>query len=451
MVIETSKFFDLTVGPGYVPDWKLWEVCREFIQNALDGEDDGFPFDIQRGSNGSVLIRNKGAVLLPKHLIFGETSKVGGNYRGEKGEGAKLAMMAICRIAKAEGREWGCAIHTGDESWYPSIHNSEKYDTEIIRVNVRPRKPDGYLTIELPNINLTDWLKMQERILSFGLQKKFIAENDGEILLEEQYKNALFCKGLWVSDLPQPSKYGYNLFDIRLDRDRKMADNYSLKTSISYVISDLCLNDKISCDEIFGFLNDDRCIEHDSLRYYPTYTTGWSNFRNKLGKFWKDMYGENAIPVSTPGEQTMAATLGQKSIAVGAAVKGFLGDTVLQLADVKAEKAHAITKIYFRDELSEREQFIVNKAEKLARLAITHPWQLQIVDFLMPDLNGICNFGSGLISIARRQACDYISFTGTLIHELGHLPGCMDQTKEHMDEVTHIAARMLYASNEDVT
>lgn len=100
-----KKFFDLTIGPDYVPLWGIWEATREFIQNALDGAQDGYAFDIHRGQNGTVVIRNKGAVLLPRHLILGQTSKAGGEYRGQYGEGFKLGMMALCRIAKSIGRE----------------------------------------------------------------------------------------------------------------------------------------------------------------------------------------------------------------------------------------------------------------------------------------------------------------------------------------------------------
>lgn len=452
MAVYCKKFFDLTIGPDYVPLWGVWEAAREFIQNGLDGAQDGHTFDIHRGSNGTVVLRNKGAVLLPRHLVIGETTKAGGEYRGKYGEGFKLGMMALCRIAKSVGRDIALVIHTGSETWVPTIHNSEEYGTDIIRVNTFPRRPDGYLTVEIPGVNLTDWLKIQDRILTLGIQKKLTVEHSGDILLEEKYKDALFCKGLWVGNLPQPSKYGYNLMEVGLDRDRKMADAYSLKTSISRILSNLCLDDKIKCDEVFEMLGSDQTIEADALRWYPTYDTAWNKFKDKLGAFWKEKYGERAIPVTTPGEMAIAASLGQKCIAVNAGLKGFLGEKVLQLADVKAEKQHEISKVYDVGTLTEREVYIVDKAVNLAKKAVSNRvWTLRIVDFTMPELNGLCNFGEGLISIARRQACDYISFTGTLIHELGHLPGWMDQTKEHMDEVTHIAARMLYASNEDVT
>ncbi len=448
-----KKFFDLTIGPDYVPLWGIWEAVREFIQNGLDGAQDGYAFDIHRGSNGTVVIRNKGAVLLPKHLILGETSKAGGEYRGQYGEGFKLGMMALCRIAKSVGRDNALVIHTGDETWVPTIHKSEQYGTDIIRVNTYPRKADGFLTIEIPDVNLTEWLKIQDRILILGIQKKESVVHYGELLLEEKCKGFLFCKGLWVSGLPAPSKYGYNMMQVSLDRDRKMADNYSLKTSISGILSNLCLTDKVSCVDIFEMLGNEQSIEFDALRWYPTYDTVWLKFKEKIGAFWKEMYGEKAIPVSTPGEQAFGASLGQLCISVPPGVKTFLGEQVLQLSDVKAAKQHEVSKVYdIMVDLDQREQYIVEKVQSLARKAVTNrPWSLRIVDFAMPDLMGLCNFNEGLISVSRRPVCDYMSFMSTFIHELGHLPGYLDQTKEHMDEVTRIASRMLYLSNEDVT
>lgn len=453
MVYYCKKFFDLTIGPDYVPNWGLWETVREFIQNGLDGAQDGYALDIHRGSNGTIVIRNKGALLLPKHLILGQTSKGNGEYRGQYGEGFKLGMMSLCRIAKSIGRENAMSIHTGDEVWVPTIHKSEDYGTDIIRVNTFPKKRNGFLTIEIPGVSPKEWLEIQNKILILGRPyEKDNIPGYGELLKDEQHKDSLFCKGLWVSDLPMPSKYGYNLTQITLDRDRKMADECSVKSSVSQILSTLCMEDKISCSEILGLMETERLLETESLRYYGNYTNTWTNFKKKLAQYWKDIYGELAIPVSTPEELATAASLGQVAISTSNSVKQFLSDNVLQLYQVKAEKALEIAKVYKEEELDERERFIVNKSVSLAKKALPNQeFKVQLVDFTMPNISGLCDWNKGLISVNKREACDYMVFTGTLLHELGHLKGDLDQSKGHMDEVTRIAARLLYISNEDVT
>lgn len=396
-------------------------------------------------------MRNKGALLKPEHLILGKTSKLGGDYRGQYGEGFKLGMMALCRIAKQLNNDVALVIHTGNETWVPTIHFSSTYNTDIIRVNTYERKDDGFLQVEIPNITLTDWLQVQERILCLGLQKKFTSP-DGrtELLLDEKYKNQLFCKGLYVSTLPMPSKYGYNLSEIKLDRDRKMADDYSMKSSIARLLAELNLKGSISSSEILKILgSDEQLLENAVLRYYPQFSDSWSDFKKNIAKFWKELHGENAIPISTAKESQICASLGQVGINTNRTVIDFLGSNVLQLADVSSLKAHEIKKVYELSELSDRERHIVGKCDDLGQKV--RVYSLRIVDFAMPDLMGLCHWQERVISVSKRLAEDYTSFMSTLIHEMAHLNGHLDQSKGHMDEATNIAAALLYLSNKDVT
>lgn len=443
-----KDFFDLTIGPDYVPGWVIWEAVREFIQNGLDGEKDGYPLTINRGLNGTVVISNKGALLKPEHLILGKTNKRNDDeYLGLNGEGFKLAMLALCRLAKEAGRDTACVIHTGSETWTPVIHFSTRYNTEIIRVNVSTRVDDGYLRAEIPGVSLTEWTKIQQRVLRFSAYDKIVTPV-GELLTSSEQSNKLYCKGLWVSDLPNPSKFGYNLTKVKLDRDRKLADDYSLKTNISDVIQSLCLKDEISDETVLELLSDPKCIECTSLAYYGC-GYGLDEFKAKIGRAWKRIHGERSVPVVSPEEAATCASIGRQGVTVSRILKDFMGEYVDSFANIKLEAELGVKKVYLDSELDERERHIISICNGLGKEATKHAYSLSIVDFNMPHIVGMRQ--GSIIKISKKLCCDAIAFLDTLIHEIAHLPGHKDLEKGHIDEATHIAARMIYISRKDLT
>ena len=442
-----KDFFDLTIGPDYVPGWVIWEAIREFIQNGLDGEKDGYPLTITRGSGGTVVISNKGAMLKPEHLVLGKTNKRNNDeYLGINGEGFKLGMLALCRMAKDAGRETACVIHTGSETWTPVIHFSERYNTEIIRVNVSSRVDDGFLRVEIHGVTLTDWLKVQQRVLLFQDYGKKTSKV-GEMLTNPEHADKLYCKGLWVCDLPQKGHYGYNLMKVKLDRDRKLPDDYSLKDNIAGVLKDLCLKDQISEEEILDMLNTTHSIECTALAYY-TYAGSDSEFRAKIAAAWLRINGKTTIPVVNQEEAAMCASIGRLGLTVSRLLKDFLGDYVGSFSEVKIEAELGVQKVYDRSELTERELFVINKCDELGKKSSTEAYTLEIVEFNMPRIVGKCQ--GSTVMIAKRLCSDTISFLDTFIHELAHLPGHLDLQAGHIDEATRIAARMIFACREDM-
>jgi len=442
-----KDFFDLTIGPEYVPSWSNWEAIREFIQNALDGIDDGFPMMIHRGSNGTIVIKNQGAVLKPEHLILGRTSKAGGSYRGQYGEGFKLGMMALCRQAKENNLEHALFIHTGNETWVPTIHFSTKYNTDIIRVNVYNRVDDGHLIVEIPNIDLPKWLEFQDRVLYFGLQQKH-SSKFGEMLLDSKYAGNLFCKGLWVGKLPYTSTFGYNLSNLKLDRDRKMADIYDVRHEISSLLAELTLENKITSEQIMEFLDKEGTIEQQALINSHNYSNIFYEFQDKMAEYWTSLHGKDTVPVISDTEVSMCASIGTPYKTVSPSTAKFLKEiNVPQFSSLKGKIALAVSKIYDEDELSSEELEIINKSKKLIQPLIDTyrlaKFTLEIVDFQSTSTEGSCDFTNNRVRISKNKITSMSKFLDIFIHELAHLSGNLDLTKGHIDEATAIAALII--------
>src|SRR5688572_23444582 len=98
--LKKSTTVELTINPGYVKDWGIWEAVREFVQNGLDSHDNGFHLSIERGGGESktVRIRNVGTTLDRRTLLLGASDKDGTLERGKFGEGYKLGLLTLSRL-----------------------------------------------------------------------------------------------------------------------------------------------------------------------------------------------------------------------------------------------------------------------------------------------------------------------------------------------------------------
>lgn len=83
--------YELTINSKYVPSWTVWDGIREVVQNALDGQDDGYEMAIEE-TEYFVSFTNKGLQLNNSVLLTGTSTKTyRSDQRGQWGEGLKLA------------------------------------------------------------------------------------------------------------------------------------------------------------------------------------------------------------------------------------------------------------------------------------------------------------------------------------------------------------------------
>lgn len=220
-----------------------------------------------KASGGSVEITNRNAVLQPKHLYFGETSKTGRSHMaGTHGEGLKMALLVLMR----DGQNHRVRCMSGDFSWNFNFTSRGKLVARLNRLapstlekeedHARALYKSGQLPfIVMPHCDIkfvigergkgrdgsgrmrerdqvtldtfNRWCKsalfLQE---SMGGSQNIIKTSRGDLLLDNAVRGNLYLKGLLLQETTEARsasisgrrlKFGYNFSHGETNRDRK--------------------------------------------------------------------------------------------------------------------------------------------------------------------------------------------------------------------------------------
>lgn len=447
---------ELTFTPGYV-EWGLWESIREIAQNAADAHDQGKTMTIRYSHKKGVKIggkrlegvlefRNIGARLSKENLLLGGTDKRDdANMRGQFGEGMKLAWACLLRMGK---RVW---IRTGDERWVPELSWSKVFESDLLKIKTAKTKDNDDVFVQVQGVALEDWKIIQERLLFLTPPdaEQVVETSDGRILMEEKYKGSLYVKGIYVCHLPDRYHYGYDLFDVKLDRDRKLADPWSLKTAIREVIMSAVKYDKIPAEEILEVLDDQGCGEakvFDSEQYY----TG-NEFHEKVAAAFVEAHGENAAPVTAMGDSIEAKHHGLNGVMVTEPLKKVIERNKGSFDSRKVSRATEAEHRYVAEELEEDEMLnlmisidLISEAMKLEEMGDASLDIVQVVDFVGEKVIGTYQVTDGTeqIRVARKVLKDPGKLVTVLVHEFTHGFG-YDGSIEHRDAQDRVYGRII--------
>lgn len=440
MASPKNTTFELTISPDYVPNWGTWEATREFIQNCLDGHQAGYPSDIRYDFLSNTLhLFNKGAELKPEHLVLGITTKGEGSFRGKFGEGFKLAMIVLCRQARCYDQPHiPVEIQTGKNIWRPSIAFSAKFGTELLNVDVSTTKDCGGLLVSIPNIQPDEWLNIRTKVLNLNKDYSKIRSIFGDILLDEEHRGQLYVKDLWVSKLPDESSYGYNLKHAELDRDRRMADSYTVRHCVANILESTITSRQLDAVKFVDCLDNDACLEARALAWHSCS----SDFKKIIANAWLAKHPE-AIPVEGMVEASEVHAFGRKACITSKVVINIIGDITGTHSKLKSENHFAINRFVPPEELTEAQTLWILSTCIRFQNILQEKVDVSIVEFANDQLLGLWKEDRILISL--KCLISRESFIDTLIHELGHRNGAPDLTAEHMNEVTLIASRLIHA------
>ena len=198
------------ITKNYVPNWGIWEVVREVLQNALDVG----PLEYEQGTD-MLMVMNAGSI---GHgaLLFGESCKGNKGSRGQFGEGLKLAMLAAARLGRR------MIVDTGTERWVPSFNYSEEFGAEVLHIDIEPWAADSVMVaIETTG---EEWYH------------NYTAEPYGFLLNEEAGR--VYVGGLFVCQLDN-LKYAYNFCpdEIVLNRDRDIPSVFDVQYAATKYLS----------------------------------------------------------------------------------------------------------------------------------------------------------------------------------------------------------------------
>jgi hypothetical protein len=437
----------LSLTTGYVADWGTWEGIREIVQNALDAEQDGLPYTVSCKDDILTCTTN-GAKLDRNVWLLGQTSKAGGDYRGHFGEGLKLGVLALVRAGHK------VRIVNDDESWTPSIENSDTFGQPVLTIRTRSLpKSTAQFRIEVAGISELRWQTYAERFLGFcPAEASFRSETHGELLLDPAHLKRLYVKGIYVQDIEEHA-CGYNFTTVSTDRDRKMVSNWDLQYYAYLIWVEAIRSSSDLAKKAYDLLASDA----PDLKRFSSWAS--CNEVAPLVKSFQQLHGEAALPVTSAAEAQQAEHYGMRGVFTSQALAQALRcDSTLMLETARRAHGTAIEQIYSMDLLSVREQDTLEQALHLIIApAIQHNFPdlrqcLRIVKFRSADSHGqYDNTGEKLcISLARHCLLDLALTLQVLVHELAHCCGPDGDVRHERAEgmlFSHIICELAQASS----
>lgn len=428
---------ELSIAPTYVK-WGMWEALRELIQNAKDADDLGYKMDITYFPKSSRLeISNAGVKLGRETLVLGNTSKRDNiNQRGEFGEGYKLALATLLNL------QCKISMFNDTEVWQPFLKISSVFNTVVLALTFsKAPMPTGALKFEITGVSPEVWKTVSERLLFLGPTPESSIKIDfaGHILNEAVYKSKLYVKGIFVGNLPQEHWFGYDLLNVKLDRDRNLADPFSLKSEIRAILKKAVILEKIDAKTAFEILGKQDVGESGC------FISDWDEggpFHMKIKEFFVALHGENAIPVEGMGEAIEAQHYGLKGVIVSPAVRAILSKVIQPFVNVRKVKATEAIKTYCIDELSKDE--IENFRWATSLVSTVEPKmdvnKIAVVDFRSVNVHG--TFDNGYIRLSKTDLVNRKELIATTVHEVSHFYGA-DGTVEHRDACERIFSEII--------
>lgn len=427
MTAHKKTTLELTINPEYVADWGSWQGLRELMQNAVDAHDLGHPMTVTHRVNpqgvGVLRIVNEGITMARDTLLLGTTTKRGDDsQRGQFGEGFKLAWLALLR----QGAR--IVVKSGDEIWVPQLGHSKKFDGQLIRVRCKPATYKNQVAMRIEGISKEAWDQVKRRLLFLTPAKDRIDVGDDGILTGPEHVGLLYARGIYVGKLPGKYRWGYDLCNIKLDRDRRLADPWDLRWAIQKVLERAVVQDKLRVDDVYQILEDGTWKESESINQY-------SGLSDVMAEAFKRQHGEDAVPVANMSASAEAAQHGIKGVVVSNNLCEALCNAMPTLDKAKEARVLDTKRRYSAHDLDPAELDNLLWAQGLGE-GWLQGVDLLVVDFIGDTTLGVC--GDGEIRIARKQLGDRAGLIATLVHELAHLGGSQDGTAEHRAGIENI-------------
>lgn len=407
----------LTLSTKYVPSWDTWAAVREVVQNAMDGEVDGFPMKVTH-SGTTLKVSNVGAKLDARVWLLGHSSKSGDQYRGQHGEGLKLGTLVLLR----QGHD--VKIVNGDESWTPALEASETFGgEEVLAIYTHKRQNDsGAFTVEIGGITKEAWALMKPRFLFMVKPAKSIETSYASVLLDPELKGQVFVKGIFVQVVPDLSA-GYDFKHVTVDRDRRLVSSWDLKYYASKAWEEAMTKDYVDPGVIVDMLESSAPDVQDLNSSYAAPLVS-----EKVTAVFKQRHGADALPVLNMAEAREVAHFGRRGVVVAQAFAEVLRKSAdLHIDAVRKESRSSVKKSYGWQDLTESEQGVYRSMLDIVEPAAvelgfgTIEDRLNVVDFGDDKLDG--TFKGGQIRIAKRLLSDPEEYLATLVHEVSHAAG----------------------------
>lgn len=324
---------ELTISPNYVPSWTYVDAVRELFQNALDQEAQNINNKASwkyYEERQMLTISNATSKLTAASLLLGQTTKLNdGSTIGQFGEGYKLATLVLLR----EHKNVVFYNYDAREIWRPRFVKSRRFGTDILTFFIEKeavwrRVPTNDLTISIEGITTEEYKHIVESNLYLRDDYEIVESTEyGDVLNIPGVNGKVFVNGLYVCDyLPYQYSYNFKPAHIRLDRDRKMANDFDLRWMASKMWS--------SCedtDRVMQLIVDDKAdvaFIKDAVSF-----SGQKRWCDAAAEKFFSVHGPEAIPVTSQDELDSVPT-GYKGVIVNSSYSSLIRGSSSYVAPV---------------------------------------------------------------------------------------------------------------------
>jgi len=430
--IGQMKRIELSISVDYVPGWDAYQGIREYIQNAIDAQQELGATMTVDWHNDTLRIENEGVVLDRDMLLLGHSTKRDNReLRGFYGEGAKIGALALLRAGHP------IKIRNGTEVWEPVIERSDRFNADVLVFKIHEgRKAENRVRVEIQNITKEAWHKMFWCFLF--LNKDYLESDqqvktyDGRLLMAPEYAGKIFVKGIFVQNNPD-YRYGYDLFHTELDRDRKMVESNDLKYRVRKIWEE-AISSRPDLTVPFFKMFDEQVADVSGIDKYNAGYVG-DDLVKTMAEQFETRYGVGAIPVLNMEQSREIEHFGKRGIVVSAGLEALLSRKLGGFEKVRESLRSSTVKRYGWSDLDSSERTVLEQACQMFGKTGYKLGLPNIVDFARDDLEGlyISENGESSIEISRKHLKDRNKVLQIMVHEAAHhISKASDGTKDHV-------------------
>jgi len=412
----------------YVSDWGAWEVVRELCSNAMDADPN---FRIHKDDNGSLLVCDDGDGMSIRHLLFGISEKEEGS-RGQFGEGLKLALLVLTRM------ELRADIYSGDLHLW---NEPDEIDgTPVFAVcwkKIEPQTFDSGTIIEVYNWPHSIY---EQRFLRPGDPRIVFTDQFGRSILEQESPD-IFVKGIWVcpgttSGYGTGYTFGYDLPDIKMNRDRAVINTWDLNYEVAKVWASVT-----DYDLLYRFWT---AVKDNAAEHYCNMAGAKIRSSPNMKRAFQDVFGKNVV-IGTDEHMKNEAQYRGATVLDGTNVGTGLAEMVTGLVGSDAEYVQEMegTDVVFQPD-KKLEDHRLKNLRTIRRLAkrIGNDRQ-QIKAYIMPS-RILGEAYQGNIRVSTGVLDDLEDTIATWLHEQAHITsGTDDATAAHANAIAEIGAEVI--------
>lgn len=429
---------ELTVKSSYVPTWGLWEAIRELLQNAKDADDDGQTMTVNYFKRTKrLVVANAGADLTRESLLLGATTKAQrDDQRGQFGEGYKLALLTLARLGHT------VQVRTPTETWTPELAPSDNFNADVLIINTRKRKQQGAgVEFEIHGLEPSDWARVETACLFLQDVTSAVRTAFGRVLQDEASAGKLYVGGLLVGPMPDDYFYGYDLNDVKLDRDRKLAEPWSLRWEVAKTLGAAVTSGDLTVGDVLRRGAGEMKALAENTEYVRAVA-------ERAAEQFEETYGEDAVPVTDLSKAYELQHIGLRGVVVTPEERKVIEAVRGNEAERRARRAMDVQTVHQLSDLVEDEVVTLMSTLRLIRKVRPESARLeyQVVDFYGKNING--TYQQGVVRLARRQLLNGPKATlSTLVHEVAHTKGD-DGEQAHVQEIQDIFASIVVSLTE---